>query len=32
MEVVSARTYTHYGTHSYYKGVMKEVGFKDVKS
>ena len=27
-----ARTYTHYGTHSYYKGVMKEVGFKNVKA
>ena len=27
-----ARTYTHYGTHSFYKNQMKEVGFKDIKA
>ena len=27
-----ARTYTHYGTHSYYKKLMREVGYKDVKA
>jgi demethylmenaquinone methyltransferase/2-methoxy-6-polyprenyl-1,4-benzoquinol methylase len=27
-----ARTYTHYGTHSYYKSMMKEVGFTEVKA
>lgn len=27
-----ARTYTHYGTHSYYKEMMREVGYSDVKA
>ena len=27
-----ARTYTHYGTHSYYKNIMKEIGYNDVKA
>lgn len=27
-----ARTYTHYGTHSYYKQLMKDVGFEEVKA
>ena len=27
-----ARTYTHYGTHRYYKAMMREVGFSDVKA
>ena len=27
-----ARTYTHYGTHSYYKKMMKEVGYSNVKA
>ena len=27
-----ARTYTHYGTHSYYKKIMKDIGFHNVKA
>ncbi|MDP6869182.1 MAG: class I SAM-dependent methyltransferase [Candidatus Poseidoniaceae archaeon] len=27
-----AKTYTHYGTHSYYKKMLNEVGFIDVKA
>jgi len=27
-----ARTYTHYGTHGFYKSMMREVGYTDVKA
>jgi len=27
-----ARTYTHYGTHSYYKQMMREIGYTNVKA
>ena len=27
-----AKTYTHYGTHSYYKKMMKEVGYVEIKA
>ena len=27
-----AKTYTHYGTHRYYKSMMKEIGYQNVRA